>query len=52
MPIDFNPHILFVNNNRPVLQNIVNSTFLANQPIEVTFTKTVHTNSLFYGIKI
>lgn len=52
MPIDFNPHILFVNNNRPVLQNIVNSTFLANQPIQDTFTKTVQTNSLYDGIKI
>ena len=52
MSIDFNPHILFVNNNRPVLQNIVNSTFLANQPIQDTFTKTVQTNSLYDGIKI
>ena len=52
MPIDFNPHILFVNNNRPVLQNIVNSTFLANQPVQDTFTKTVQTNSLYDGIKI
>lgn len=52
MPIDFNPHILFVNNNRPVLQNIVNSTFLANQPIQDTFTKTVQTNSSYDGIKI
>ena len=52
MPIDFNPHILFVNNNRPVLQNIVNSTFLANQPIQDTFTKTVQTNSFYDGIKI
>ena len=52
MPIDFNPHILFVNNNRPVLQNIVNSTFLANQPIQDTFTKTVKDNSLYDGIKI
>lgn len=57
MPIDFNPHILFVNNNRPVLQNIVNTTFLANQPIKDTFTKTVQNssiqnNSQYDGIKI
>ncbi len=57
MPIDFNPNILFVNNNRPVLQNIVNSTYLANQPIKDTFTKTVQSpsvenNSLYDGIKI
>ena len=57
MPIDFNPNILFVNNNRPVLQNIVNSNFLAYHPIQDTFTKTVQTpslndNSLYDGIKI
>lgn len=57
MSIDFNPHILFVNNNRPVLQNIVNTTFLANQPIKDTFTKTVQNssiqnNSQYDGIKI
>ena len=57
MPIDFNPNILFVNNNRPVLQNIVNSNFLAYQPIQDTFIKTVQTpslndNSLYDGIKI
>lgn len=57
MPIDFNSNILFVNNNRPVLQNIVNSNFLAYQPIQDTFTKTVQTpsvndNALYDGIKI
>ena len=37
MPIDFNSHIYFVNNNRPFLQNVVNSNYIAKQPLKDTF---------------
>ncbi len=46
MPIDFNSHIYFVNNNRPFLQNVVNSNYIANQPVKDTFVKSVSDNSI------
>lgn len=46
MPIDFNSHIYFVNNNRPFLQNVVNSNYIANQPVKDTFVKSVPDNSI------
>ena len=46
MPIDFNSHIYFVNNNRPFLQNVVNSNYIAKQPLKDTFVKSIQDNSV------
>ncbi len=46
MPIDFNSHIYFVNNNRPFLQNVVNSNYIAKQPLKDTFVKSIQDNSI------
>lgn len=46
MPIDFNSHIYFVNNNRPFLQNLVNSNYIAKQPLKDTFVKSIQDNSV------
>ena len=46
MPIDFNSHTYFVNNNRPFLQNVVNSNYIANQNVKDTFVKSVSDNSI------
>lgn len=46
MPIDFNSHIYFVNNNRPFLQNLVNSNYIAKQPLKDTFVKSIQDNSI------
>lgn len=48
MPIDFNSHIYFVNNNRPFLQKLVNSNYIANRPVNDIFIKSVQND----GIKI
>lgn len=48
MPIDFNSHIYFVNNNRPFLQKLVNSNYVANRPVNDIFIKSVQND----GIKI
>ena len=41
MPIDFNSHIYFVNNNRPFLQKLVNSNYIVNRPVNDIFIKSV-----------
>lgn len=46
MPVDFNSHIYFVNNNRPFLQNLVNSTYIVNQPVKDTFIKSVQNDAV------
>lgn len=48
MPIDFNSHIYFVNNNRPFLQKLVNSNYILNRPVNDIFIKSVQND----GIKI
>lgn len=46
MPVDFNSHIYFVNNNRPFLQNLVNSAYIVNQPVKDTFIKSVENDAV------
>lgn len=46
MPVDFNSHIYFVNNNRPFLQNLVNSAYIVNQPVKDTFIKSVQNDAV------
>lgn len=46
MPVDFNSHIYFVNNNRPFLQNLVNSVYIVNQPVKDTFIKSVQNDAV------
>lgn len=46
MPVDFNSHIYFVNNNRPFLQNLVNSAYIVNQPLKDTFIKSVQNDAV------
>lgn len=46
MPVDFNSHIYFVNNNRPFLQNVVNSNYISSQPVKDIFLKSVQNNPL------
>lgn len=48
MPIDFNSHIYFVNNNRPFLQKLVNSNYIVNRSVNDIFIKSVQND----GIKI
>lgn len=58
MPIDFNPHVMFNNFSSPVAQRVANNqVYLANQPIQDTFTKSVKVDdkkigSNYDGIKI
>ncbi len=58
MPIDFNPHVMFNNFTTPVTQKASsNHVYLANQPIQDTFTKSVKVDdnkidSNYDGIKI
>ncbi len=39
MPIDFNPHFWFNNNN--ISHKIVHQSFINNQPIQGTYVKTI-----------
>ena len=40
MPIDFNPHFWF-NNNNNISHKVVHQSFINNQPIQDTYVKTI-----------
>ncbi len=57
MPIDFNPNIFYINNNKPYLQDVVKTTFFNGSNVSDTFTKSVkvdnkNISSSFDGIHI
>ena len=51
MPIDFNPHFMF-NNNNNISQKIVHQSFMQNQPLQDTYIKSVKDSIDYTGIKV